>query len=52
MNLHNELQNISEKDTELLAVNSVLSVTLQNACQWVSIIISNKFNDYESFIDW
>ena len=46
MDLYNKIWNISEEDTELLAVNSGLSAPLTNACQLVSIIISNKFNDY------
>ena len=46
MDLYNKIQNINEEDTELLAVNSGLSAASSNASQWVSIIISNKFNDY------
>ena len=46
MELHKKLQNISEGDTELLAVNSVLNATLRNACQWVSISITDNLNEY------
>ena len=46
LDLHNKLQNISEGDTELLAVNSVLNATLHNACQWVSISITDNLNEY------
>ena len=35
-----------EGDTELLTVNSVLNATSGNACQWVSIIITDKLNEY------
>ena len=46
MDFHNKLQNINEGDTELLAVNFVLNATLSNALQGVSIIITDKLNEY------
>ena len=49
MDLYIKIWNINEEDTELLAVNSGLSAALNNACELVSIIISDKLNDYRVF---